>query len=70
MMKIMCLKKHTKNAAASGKSAFHTLKIQKYYVSQKKKGASCQTPFPVFLTSLSKKKRAISGLIRLVSEAN
>ena len=38
VMKIMCLLKHKKNAVASGKSAFYTLKIQKYYVFLKKRG--------------------------------
>ena len=48
MMKIVCLKNTKKDAVASGKSAFYTLKIQKYYVFQLKTGLIVKHPFSFF----------------------
>ena len=56
MMKIMCLQSR-KNAAALGKSAFQTLKIQKYYVFEKKKALIVKRPFPFSGAIFCQKKR-------------
>ena len=56
MMKMM-YPKTQKNAVASGKSGFLHVEISKYTTfSSKKNGANCETPLPVFLNILSKKR--------------
>ena len=54
------------HVVASGKSALYTLKIQKYYVFQKK--TNCETPFPFW--AKFRQKAASSSLIMLIFEAN
>ena len=56
-----------KKAVASGKSACHTFKIQKYYIFQKKT-ANCETPLSTVCNFLS--STTISLLIRLIFEAH
>ena len=69
MMKMM-YPKTQKNAVASGKSGFLHVESSKCTTfSSKKNGANCETPFPRFLANFVK-KTAISGLIRLIFEAN
>ena len=64
--------KHKKNAVASGKSAFYTLKIQKILRFPVKTGLIVKRPFAFFFgrENFAKKKKGISGLIRLLFEAN
>ena len=62
MIKIMLLT-NTKNAVASGKSAFYTLKIQKYFFQQNV--VIVKRFFPFLLIAKLVKKKAILGLIRV-----
>ena len=70
MIKIMRLKKHTKNAVASGNMLFtsQTLKILRF--PEDKKGLIVKRPFPFFFfcNFLSEMLKASSGLI--IFEAN
>ena len=62
-------KRHEGGEEARKKWLFH-VEISKYATfSVKKNGANCETPFP-FLFCKFCQKTAISGLIRLISEAN